>query len=266
MNPGLASVSVVVPVYEGTRHLPEALGSVLAQTVPPLEVIVVDDGSTDGSASLVEAFAADHPQLAVRLIRQENRGQSASRNRAAAEAGGELIAFLDQDDRWYPDHLERLAAAFAKPDVGLAFSDFDEIDGDGHLVVRRFLRSAGIAHPRSSIVDWIASDTMILPSAAMVRASAFHGVGGFSEDLVGYEDDELWIRIFRAGWRSRYVDRPLGVFRIHAGSSSTRSSFRRSRVIFFRRVSAMLPDSVELRRYYTSDVLLPRLVTATLAD
>lgn len=259
-------VSVIVPVYNGEWYLDEALNSVAAQTLVAHEVIVVDDGSLDASAERVSAFAARNPSLTVHLIRQENRGQSASRNRAAAAATGELLAFLDQDDRWYPDHLQRLAAAFSQPDVGLAFSDFDEIDHLGNLVVRSFLSTHQIPHPRNSITDWIGSDSMILPSAALVRTAAFRAVDGFCEELIGYEDDDLWIRLFRAGWRTKYVKRSLGVFRVHAGSSSTQASFRRSRIVFFQRVSRMMPDHVELRRYYTTDVLLPRLLASSTAD
>jgi glycosyltransferase involved in cell wall biosynthesis len=260
------TVTVIVPLYNGARFLEHALSSIAAQSTPPLEVIIVDDGSVDASAEIAEAFGQAHPELGLRVVCQQNAGQSAARNRAAREAKGELLAFLDQDDHWYPDHLRRLVAAFTRPDIGLAFSDFDEVDEFGNVVVRGFMRTHRVPHPRTSIIDWLAHDTMILPSASVVRTSAYRGLGGFNEELIGYEDDELWIRMFRAGWRSRYVERSLGSYRVHAGSSSARESFRRSRVVFFRLVSAMLPDQVELRRYYMTDVLLPRLLTSTLAE
>jgi glycosyltransferase involved in cell wall biosynthesis len=262
------TVTAIIPIYNGERHLAEAIASVLGQRVLPTELILIDDGSTDASMDVATAALADAPEeIAVRVMSQRNAGQSAARNAAAAVATGELLAFLDQDDAWYPDHLRRLCDPFSRdPALGLCYGDFDEIDDAGSYVVRGFLHSHQVQHPRSSVVEWIASDTMVLPTASVVRASAFAQVGGFDADLIGYEDDELWIRMFRAGWTSHFLPRPLSVFRVHAASSSRRSTFRDSRVLFLHRVSAMLPDSPELRRYYVSDVLVPRLLRSALDD
>jgi len=262
------SVTAIIPIYNGASHVATAVASVLAQDLLPVELILIDDGSTDDSLqAATDALASASEALPIRVMTQANAGQSAARNAAAAVATGELLAFLDQDDTWYPDHIRRLSEPFAgHPALGLCYGDFDEIDGAGAYVERGFLHSHGVQHPRSSIVEWIASDTMVLPTASIVRASAFHHVGGFDAELIGYEDDELWIRMFRAGWTSHYVPRPLSVFRVHAGSSSRRETFRESRVLFLQRVSRALPDSPELRRYYVSDLLLPRLLRAALSD
>lgn len=262
------TVSAIIPIYNGERHVAAAIASVLAQRVLPNELILIDDGSTDRSLEVAAAAVATAPAgLSVRVMTQPNAGQSAARNAASAVATGELLAFLDQDDSWYPDHLRRLCEPFVgHPALGLCYGDFDEVDDVGSYVVRGFLNSHKVEHPRSSIVQWIATDTMVLPSASVVRASAFAQVGGFDADLIGYEDDDLWIRLFRAGWTSRFLPRPLTVFRVHAGSSSRRATFRHSRVLFLQRVSAALPDSPELRRYYVSDVLVPRLLRSALDD
>jgi glycosyltransferase involved in cell wall biosynthesis len=263
----MPTVSAVIALYNGAAYINDALHSVFAQDVLPGEVIVVDDGSIDDSADLVEAFAGSHPFVPIRLIRQQNAGQSAARNAAAEIATGDLLAFLDQDDRWHPDHVRRLAAPFADDiRLGLSYGDFDEIDADGNWVIRRFLAAHNVVHPRSTVIQWLASDTMVLPTASIVRARAFAEVGGFDPQLIGYEDDDLWVRLFRAGWTTHFVGRSLSVFRVHAGSSSTRASFRESRVRFFHKIAGMLPDAPEIRRYYMSDVLLPRLVRSALAD
>jgi glycosyltransferase involved in cell wall biosynthesis len=262
------TVSAIIPIYNGARDLATAISSVLAQDVLPNELILVDDGSVDASLKVAAAALAGAPDgLAVTILSQSNAGQSAARNAAAAAATGELLAFLDQDDTWYPDHIRRLSERFVeRPTLGLCYGDFDEIDDSGAYVVRGFRRAHVVRHPRSSIVEWIATDTMVLPTASIVRASAFQQVGGFDADLIGYEDDELWIRLFRAGWTSSYLPRSLSAFRVHAGSSSRRATFRESRVTFLRRVAAALPDSPELRRYYVSDLLLPRLLRSALDD
>jgi len=266
--PAGLTVSAIVPVYNGEADLAEALASIFAQDKLPDELILVDDGSVDRSRAIMDQAIADAPSsMVTRIIEQANAGQSAARNAACAVARGDLLAFLDQDDRWHPDHVRLLSGPFADdPTLGICYGDFDEIDGSGSFVVRGFIASHGVSHDRSSIVDWIETDTMIIPTATIVRASAFHQAGGFDPQLIGYEDDELWIRLFRAGWTSRFIARSVSSFRVHAGSSSRRETFRNSRVLFLRKVSRLLPDSPELRRYYITDVLLPRLLRATLDD
>jgi glycosyltransferase involved in cell wall biosynthesis len=268
----LPSIAVIIPVFNGERHLATAMQCVLSQTVPPHEIIVVDDGSTDGSAELIRSLAATSP-IRITVITQPNAGQSASRNAAAAIASSELLAFLDQDDLWRPTHLERLAEPFSSPDgtseddlLGWAYSDFDEIDVAGRTVVRHYMQANGVVGSRQSVVEIIHRDGMIIPSASMLRATAFHDVGGFDPLLRGYEDDDLFLRMFRAGWTSVFVPEAVTSFRVHPDSSSTQSMFRESRVRFFDKVAADLPDDVRLRRYYVSDVLRPRLLTATLVE
>ena len=102
------TVTAILPVFNGRTFLREAVQSVMNQTLPPVELIVIDDGSTDGSREVVEAIT-DAP-FPIRVLQQANRGQSAARNLAASQAQGEYLAFLDQDDRWYPRHLELLVA------------------------------------------------------------------------------------------------------------------------------------------------------------
>lgn len=257
-------ISVVLPVFNGRRFLRDAIDSVACQTLPPSELIVVDDGSTDNSLDHLVGY---RPGFPVKVLRQANAGQSAARNRAVAAAAGDLLAFLDQDDVWYPAHLEALAAALsADPAAGWSYSDFDEIDGDGNLVTRGFLRAYAVGNPKRSVVDCLAGDLMVLPSASLLRRAAFAAVAGFDERLSGYEDDDLFVRIFRSGWGHAFLDRSLVKFRIHPVSSSSSRRFFESRVAFAAKLASLFPDDSRMRRYYLRDLIAPRFFQTSLDD
>jgi glycosyltransferase involved in cell wall biosynthesis len=258
-------ISAILPVFNGRRFLLDAVRSVLAQTLPPCELIVVDDGSTDGS---LEALANLPPApFPVRVLRQANAGQSAARNAAAREARGEYLAFLDQDDAWYTRHLEELAAPLAEdPAVGWAYCDFDEMDAGGNLVTRAFMRAQGVVHPKRTIYECVEGDLLVLPSASVMRRDAFAAAGGFDEALSGYEDDDLFVRFFRLGWEHVFVDRPLVRFRIHASGSSASPRFLESRLRYATKLASILPDDSRMFRYYVSDAIAPRFFLTSLDD
>lgn len=262
------AVSVVMPLHNGAKHCVDALASVLGQSLPPLEVIVVDDGSTDGSADLlVAAVEATHDRPEVRIVRQENAGQSAARNHGARLARGDLLAFIDQDDLWHPRHLEALSAPFVEDErVGWVFGDFDEVDTDDLVVTRCFLAAAGVNPERRSLAELVASDLMVLPSASVLRSSAFAQVGGFDPDLQGYEDDDLFIRFFRHCWLSTFVPEVLTSFRTHASSSSAGERFQRSRLRFLDKLIATVPDDPRMNRFFVGDLVVPRLFATTLTE
>lgn len=258
-------VSVILPVFNGRRFLLGAVRSVLAQSLPPCELIVVDDGSTDGSLGELEGLPPG--PVPVRVLRQANAGQSAARNLAARQAEGEYLAFIDQDDQWHPQHLEHLVAPLeADPAVGWVYSDFDEMDIDGNLVTHAFLRVHGVRHPKQSIFECVASDLMVLPSASVLRRAAFEQAGGFDEALSGYEDDDLFVRFFRLGWEHVFVNRALLRFRIHSNGSSTSRRFIDSRLRYAEKLAAILPDDPRMCRYYVPDGIAPRFFLTSLDD
>jgi len=252
-------------VFNGRRFLLGAVRSVLAQSLPPCELIVVDDGSTDGSLEELEGLPpAPFP---VRVVRQANAGQSAARNAAARQAEGEYLAFLDQDDHWHPLHLEELVAPLAADSaVGWVYCDFDEMDLEGNLVTRAFIRTLGVSHPKRTIYECVAGDLMVLPSASVVRRAAFEQAGGFDETLCGYEDDDLFVRFFRLGWEHVFVARPLLRFRIHTTGSSTSPRFMDSRVRYAAKLVSILPDDSRMLRYYVSHAIAPRFFLTSLDD
>jgi len=253
------TISAIVPLFNGAEFIEESLGSVLAQTLPPDEIIVIDDGSTDNGTAIVERFAVGRPTM---LIRKENGGQSSARNLGIAHATGDLIALLDQDDVWYPHHLEELVKPFYGkrfPPLGWTYSNLDEVDRQGRMMARSTLRMAHwIQHPKRDLIGCLRSDMFILPSASLMSREAFHTVGGFDERLSGFEDDDLFLRMFRAGYDNDYIDSALSKWRIFRGSSSFSPRMAKSRMIYLRKLLAEYPDDPESARFYTRDILAPR--------
>jgi glycosyltransferase involved in cell wall biosynthesis len=264
----IRSASVIIPVYNGARFIGAALDSVLKQTVLPKEIILIDDGSTDDSLAVIAAAVADYSgPTFIQILSQDNGRQSAARNGAAKAATGDFLAFLDQDDSWHPEHLRLLLEQFeGQPDLGWVYSDFDEIDIDGYFVTRDFIRTHAYNHPKTSVRDFLAEDSMMLPSATIMRTEAFKGAGGFDAHLCGYEDDDLFLRLFRDGWRSTFVHLSLTRHRIHTSSSSSGNSFRESRLIYLQNVVKHTPDNPRLGRMFISDLLVPRLLATTLHE
>lgn len=253
-----------MPLHNGAAHCVEAMRSVFAQTRLPDEVVVVDDGSDDRSAELLRALDAPVPFV---VETQTNQGQSAARNAGMRRAEGSLVAFIDQDDLWTPDHLERLCGPLeCDPTMAWVFGDFDEIDDDGRVVTRRYLDHHDVHVARTSIHDLLAADLMVLPSASVLRKDAALAVGGFDPELSGYEDDDLYIRMFRVGHRAQYVDESFTAYRVHATGSSATDSFQRSRVRFLAKMRELIPDHARSNRCWVRDVLYPRLSETTLLE
>ena len=231
------TISVVIPLYNGARFIEETLESVFAQLLPPDEVIVVDDGSSDDGVAVVEKLAATH---AITLLRKENGGQSSARNFGIAHSKGRLIALLDQDDVWYPNHLMELAQPFSQqhyPALGWVYSDLDEVAENGAMITRNCLRTAGhVIHPKRDLIHCLATDMFVLPSASLISRSAFDACGGFDERLIGFEDDDLFLRMFSMGYHNIFLDKSLTRWRMHKGSASSSQIMNVSRMIYVRKL------------------------------
>ena len=230
-----ADVTVVLALYNGGELTRLALDSVVGQSRSPRELVIVNDGSTDGSQELVSKYAkAYRGPVTITVVNKENGGQGSARNLGASRAKTEYVAFIDQDDTWPTDHLEVLLESFdRRPDLGWVYSDFCQIDADGRMLRRGYLGGTGYTAPASSIFAMLAQDLMMLPSAALMRTRAFAATGGFDTRFRGYEDDDLFLRMFYAGWSFRYEPRPVTNYRIHADNSSRQSTFLHSRLRFF---------------------------------
>lgn len=197
-------VSVVIPTRNRAHYVLEAIGSVLEQTVPPSEIIVVDDGSTDGTARVLAPYVDG-----LCYVHQQNRGIGATRNAGVARATGEYLAFLDDDDVWVADKLERQLAAFREtPEVDAVYGYGEqfvspELDAETH---QRLSRRAGSIVPAP------------LPSTLLIRRSAFARVGPFDEALGLGVEMEWYARLCESGIVTRMLETVVYRRRLHAGN------------------------------------------------
>jgi glycosyltransferase involved in cell wall biosynthesis len=213
MTTPIAAISVVIPAYRAAAVITPTLESVLAQTHPPAEIIVVDDGSPDDTAEVVAQFAPH-----VRCIRKPNGGVSAARNAGFAASSGQFVLFLDQDDLITPTHLEKLHAALvANPAWGVAYSAWSYIDetGQNNLGDVRVPKSGQLQ------VDLVLRNVAV-PSTgiALMRREVVTRVGGYDADLTAIADLEILVRIARAGYDIGYVDGCSFLYRISPDSMS----------------------------------------------
>lgn len=217
-------LSVVMPTYNGASHVAAALDSVAAAGAADVEVIVVDDGSTDETLAIVESFA---DRFALRVATPERTGNwVASTNRAIALARGHYLCCLHQDDCWLPRRLELLRAAVGRHgDVALAFHPARYIDAAGReLGTWRcpFSGHEGLLDPALLVSRLLVQNFLSVPAPLFSRA-AVAAVGGLDEDLWYTADWDLWLKLAAAG-PSLYVPEVLACFRIHPESQTANRS------------------------------------------
>ncbi|GAM53366.1 beta-1,3-glucosyltransferase [bacterium endosymbiont of Mortierella elongata FMR23-6] len=260
-----STVAVIIPFYNGSKWIERALASVAEQTMAANEVFVVNDGSrAEERAALYELSK----KYDFRIVDKPNGGQGSARNAGVEAADSEYICFLDQDDFYLSDHIEILMHAIPRKDsrFGFVYGDAIEADGDGNVVRTAMVKELCTSHPKRAIIDLLQEDMFVLPSASLVSRKAFLAVGGFDPRFIGYEDDDLFLRIFRKGYTNYFVDRPVYVWCIHAESASYTIHMSRSRFLYFQKLVEMFPDERDKQRFYFRDCLVPRFGRAFIVD
>lgn len=197
----MPKISVVIPSYNCAAFLPQTIESVLGQTYSDLEIIMIDDGSTDATADVVKPYLPH-----IRYIRQQNKGLPGARNTGINAAQGEFIALLDADDAWVPTKLEQQMPRFADAEVGIVYSDFSVRYSDGRFkpsyLVERPLASEGL------VLERYIQSRFLFPSTMILRRACFEEFGGFDEEMLAAEDIELFARIC-SRWKVALVNEPL---------------------------------------------------------
>ncbi len=245
------SVAVVIPFHNGSDWIERALKSAVNQTRPPKEVIVVDDGSIElESAKLAELKA----KYSFGLFSQVNAGQSAARNLGVSIAKSDFICFLDQDDYFLPNHIELLMNASSLEDekFGFSYGDLLRVTQSGQTLSHSSLPSP---HPLLDTQSMISQNMHILPSATLIRRTAFLDLGGFDESLQGYEDDDLFLRFHLAGYTAVFIPESVSAWTINRSSTSFSESMSRSRFLYFKK----LLDTFTNRAGFESDIFAKHL-------
>ncbi len=210
---GLPLVSIITPCYNGEATLREAVDSALQQTFTGWELLIVDDGSTDGSRDMIGEIARQDPR--IRVFRNERPGgASAARNRALSEARGRYVAFLDCDDAWLPQKLETQLREMTAANAALSSGAFDVMDGTG-TIIGRFRPRPGILTYRALLgYNRIGTITAVLDRSLC-------GDIRFHPGLPQSEDYQLWLSILKRGLTGICLPDTLAKYRIHGGTLSS---------------------------------------------
>lgn len=225
--------------------------SVLDQTVKPDEFVVVDDGSEQDESVALDKIAAE---MGFKVLHKENGGQGSARNFGVAHAKSRFISFLDQDDFYLPNHIKKLlkAVEWDNTNFGWVYADLSEADEDGNIIRINMLNGVtnGL-YPKTDLIMMISHDMFVLPSAALINRQAFEDVGGFDPQFTGYEDDDLFLRLFRRGWSNYFFPEPVTVWCINSNSASYSIKMSRSRLRYITKLWETFPDQPDRHLFYT---------------
>ena len=205
-------VSIVMPVLNGERYIGEALQSIAAQTYKDYELILVNDGSTDKTVRVAEAFM---DRMDIKVVQHPARkGIAASVNDGLRAATGEYITFLDHDDLWLSDMLAtQIKHLEQNPDVGMVHADFQTIDPDGRIIEESVAKCRDRRRPSGHVFRDLFLDSFICANSVLIRKECFDRLGGYDEGLL-WGDYHMWLRIARH-YKIDYIPKVLAQYRQH---------------------------------------------------
>lgn len=222
--PEFADVSVITPAFNARATIVRTLASIAAQIVRPREVIVVDDGSSDGTIAAAQDFASAMRGIELRILRQENLGAGVARNRAIKVATGAWLAFLDADDEWLPTKIERCMTELIRHESDMVVHDYIRVENGNERAVDCARNCPPGADPfvAQLVYGFISSTTVV------VRRELVHQIGGFDPGLRSGQDYELWLTLLASpGFRLRVIPETLSRYHITPGGISSHVRLRR---------------------------------------
>lgn len=237
-----SKVSIVIPMFNQAQYAAQAIESALGQTHPNVEVIAVDDGSTDNTPAVAAQFAG-RPNF--KYLRQDNTGLPGARNRGLAEATGDHVCFLDSDDYFAPEKVARQAQLLDEnPELGFVYCDIVTVDPAGKPVAEQFSIGKISRVLSGNIFQSLMQGGYFPPHTVMIRRDILSRLGGFDALLGGHADYELWLRVSGAGYKTCYQDEPLAFYRTHPDSMSKDGlHMNETRVATFQKIARLYPDA-----------------------
>lgn len=187
----MAFFSVIIPLYNKQHYIGDTLNSILKQSFSDFEIIIVNDGSTDSSLKKVKAFTDNR----IRLFTTENRGVSAARNFAMQQASGTFFAFMDADDYWYPQHLEKLYQTITALDHLSVFTTLLEVEKANGIYPANYSNLPVAPLQEVDLFETSLADNILSPYTTAIHKDVFSVIGPFNETISNGEDTEYWIRI-----------------------------------------------------------------------
>ncbi len=244
MHNSKPSVSVIMPAYNSAKYIGEAIDSVLAQTYPVLEIIVVDDGSTDDTRKIVSQYSIPNTQC-IKYIYQENKGPAAARNKGIKEARGEYIAFLDSDDIWMPEKIAFQLARLEKEEkYSMMHSGRNRIMENGIIV-----DSSLVECSEGRVFDELLMRNFVCCSSVILKKSCFNAVGYFDENIHNRcEDYDMWLRIAR-NYEIGVIKQALVTYRVSStgyNRSEIKKAYDSEKTVFLKAVNYYTGDKAKI--------------------
>nr|WP_294943166.1 glycosyltransferase family 2 protein [uncultured Mucilaginibacter sp.] len=221
-------VSVIMPAYNAQKYIAESMESVICQTYPIWELIIIDDGSTDDTAAIVKQYQTKDDR--IKYIYQKNAGQGRAKSTGIKISKGEYIAFLDADDLWLKEKLSKSLTAIKSSDASLLFTNygvFDKNVNDGEITVMQV--GDATFEGRESIITFL-NYNQIPNLTVLTTREAIIGAGDFT-DIVVAEDYEMWLRMLKNGCTFMSISTCLSLYRVHNESITARDRFATFEII-----------------------------------
>lgn len=241
------TIDVIIPVYNAEKFIEKTLESVVSQTHLPERIIIVDDGSTDETVNIINDFK-NNSKVKIDLHQQENRGPNAARNAGLKHSTSEFVAFLDADDIWEKEKLEKQLRVFEKNEfekLGLVYTAYDLIDENDEKIKQSFLVFKLDPGLRGDVFDKMFDAMKITGSCSgvLIKKDCFEKTGYFDETLKGAEDWDMWIRISQY-FEIDYVDEILVHVRLHKSNShNNQMMMAENMIMFLKKWSGILDEN-----------------------